>query len=54
MIVLNIEGMTVDARSKSVYKVNYIIEYLQDYDGFIPIIGKTETWLKSYVFKAQL
>ena len=54
MIALNIQGMKVDAKSKGMYKLDYLREYLKDYKGFIPIIAITETWLKSYVTKAQI
>ena len=54
MIVFNIEGMIVDARAKSMWKIEYLRDFLQTNKGFVPIIAITETWLKSYVKDAQL
>ena len=46
--------MSVEARSRSLWKVDYLRKHLKTYDGFIPIITITETWVKSYISKAQL
>ena len=46
--------MTPDAKSKSAYKIDYLRDYLKSYKGYIPIICITESWIKSYVSKAQI
>ena len=54
MVILNIEGMTVDASSKCAYKIGYLRNFLRSYKGNIPIITITESWLKGYVSDAQV
>ena len=46
--------MSVDAESKSFYKIQYLRDFLNSYDTYIPIICITETWLKTYSSGAQV
>ena len=43
MLVLNIQGMKVDAKSKGKWKIEYLRRFLGDHEGFIPITAITET-----------
>ena len=54
MVILNIQGMSVDAKSKSAYKIEYLRQMVKSSKSYIPIIAITESWIKSYVSKAQL
>ena len=54
MIILNIQGMAVDAKSKSSYKLEYLRDFLKSHKAFVPVIAITESWLKSYVSDAQI
>ena len=54
MMILNIQGMSVDATSETRWKIEYLRNVLKSYDGFIPIISISETWLKSKVTRAQI
>ena len=54
-IVINIQGMSPSATSKSRYKLPYFIEeHLQNDEVYIPYIALTETWLKSFITDAQI
>ena len=46
--------MTIDALSKSAYKNEYLRKFVSESRTFIPIIAITESWLKSYMSKAQV
>ena len=46
--------MIPDVRSKSFWKIDYLRDYLNSYEGFIPILCISETWIKSYVSDAQI
>ena len=54
MIILNIQGMAVDAKSISSYKLEYLRDFLKSHKAFVPVIAITESWLKSYVSDAQI
>ena len=54
MVILNIQGMSVDAKAKSSWKIQYLRDFLNSYDTYIPIICITETWLKTYSSRAQI
>ena len=46
--------MSPDARSKSRWKIEDIRKFVRSSKGFIPVISITETYLKSYISKAQV
>ena len=51
--MLNIQGMSVDSWSNSLWKVEFLRDLLKS-KGNIPILAITETWLKSHVSRAQI
>ena len=55
MVILNnIQGMSVDAKSKSSWKIEYLHNFVKSYDRYLPVISITQSWLKSYVSDVQV
>ena len=57
MKVLNIQGMNPSARSAGRWKIDALRSYVDvecERKVWIPFISITETWLKSYITKAQV
>ena len=55
ILFLNAQSISPDSRSSSNWKIKYISDNLLNCDGCnIPILGITETWLKSYHTDAQI
>ena len=55
ILFLNSQSISPDARSSSKWKIPFISENLLNKDGSnVPILGVSETWLKSYITDAQI
>ena len=55
ILFLNSQSISPDARSSSKWKIPFISENRLNKDGSnVPILGVSETWLKSYITDAQI
>ena len=54
-VLLNAQGITPQATSSQHWKLPFLVDKLEEQrSDFIPFIGITETWLKSYITDSQI
>ena len=54
-MLLNAQGITPQATSSQHWKLPFLVDKLEEQrSDFIPFIGITETWLKSYITDSQI
>ena len=52
--MLNIQGMSVDRRSKCAWKIDSLRQFIKEQSSFIPVICITESGLKGYMSNSQI